>query len=148
MCAYVHRNGNAKKEICELMKRSTGSFDFHHIVERQHLADISVNGMLDFMYQYEIPTVMLHNVKHQLAYNAILHIKETRHRYLGKESNSIGIEERQKRAIRLSHNPEGRKLLQKQIDEMMDIYGEVYHNEPVIRKIASNILNHYSDLIR
>ena len=61
MCAYVHRNGSAKKEICEIMKRSTANFDFHHIVERQHLADISVNCMLDFMYQYEISTVMLHN---------------------------------------------------------------------------------------
>ncbi len=79
ICAYVHRN-SSKKEICKIMNRSTNVFDFHHVVEHQHLADVAVDGMLNMMYEYEMPTVMMHNVKHHLAYDAILHIKETRYR--------------------------------------------------------------------
>lgn len=144
ICAYVNRN-KSKKEICKIMNRSTNVFDFHHVVEHQHLADISVDGMLDMMYDYEMPTVMMHNVKHHLACDAILHVKETRYRYLRKETASINVEQRQREAEKLFRSFEGRSELTKRVNEMKEIYAEVYRSEGTLRKIALNILNYYQD---
>lgn len=141
-CAYHDRN-TAKKSIMQISGYNSAEFDFHHIVEQQHLADISYDGSLHSMYEYQIPTVLLHNREHQLRYNSILHIAQTRHLYMSKEMGNIGMPKKQIEAMKLYCNKEGRKQLKERTLEMKNLYSDVYESDLSLKQIAMNILDHY-----
>lgn len=142
-CAYNDRNNGSKESIMEISRHSPADFDFHHIVEQQHLADISYNGLLTTMYNFQIPTVLLHNREHQLRYNSILHVAQTRHLYLRTETKNLGIPEKEREATKLYSNTQGRKQLKERTLEMKKLYSVIYELDHSLKRIAMNIFDCY-----
>src|SRR5215208_6059820 len=52
------------------------TWEWHHIVEGQHFADVDFAGRLAVLYADELPCVLISREEH-IAYNRILHIRET-----------------------------------------------------------------------
>jgi hypothetical protein len=134
-------------------KLTANDFDFHHIVEEQHLADISFSHQLCFNYG-NMPTVMIHKGEHK-RYNAILHTRETRHLYLrdaGKfTSQNLSSLERKQAAVKLFNNgvsDEGTSELFNRISILKEIYGNVYEGNNVLKTISNNIFKEYLKQLR
>ena len=52
------------------------TWEWHHIVEGQHFADVDFTGRLPSLYADELPCVLISKEEH-LAYNRVLHVRET-----------------------------------------------------------------------
>src|SRR5512147_2326358 len=52
------------------------SWEWHHVVEGQHFADVDFTGQLASLYLEQLPCVLIAREEHT-AYNRILHIRET-----------------------------------------------------------------------
>jgi hypothetical protein len=52
------------------------SWEWHHVVEGQHYADVDFSGRLRRLYADELPCVLIVKEEHT-AYNRLLHIRET-----------------------------------------------------------------------
>ena len=155
-CAFKDRD-SGKNEIIDALRRmpvynhlSAGDFEFHHIVEKQHLADISFLGQMDIDYQ-NFPTAMIHKDEHKKRYNAILHTRETRLLYLRDGINPIkrhrSSATRQRSSVQLFDsglNRDGIQELRSRIAILKDIYRWAYEGNDVFTVIANNILNEYS----
>ncbi|HEX9513137.1 MAG TPA: hypothetical protein VF939_21755 [Puia sp.] len=156
ICAFKDRD-SGKSEIINALKRmpeyrhlNAGDFDFHHIVEKQHMADISFLGELERDYQ-NFPTAMIHKKEHKERYNSILHTKETRLLYMRDAINPVRAKQnssviRQTSTIQLfgnGLNPAGMQELRSRINILKEIYWAAYEGNDVFRIISRNILNKY-----
>ncbi|MCW3111180.1 MAG: hypothetical protein JWQ09_5686 [Segetibacter sp.] len=140
---YDKRDNGSKESILGLMGKKPKDFDFHHIIEKRHLADISIDGMLDINHGYKMPVVLLHNLEHRLAFTSILSTKETRYLYMNKETGYISLQQKQLEAIKLYKSAEGKKLLAERVAAMKKLYSQVYETEPLLKQVANNILDSY-----
>lgn len=52
------------------------SWEWHHIVEGQHYADVDFAGQLPLVYAEQFPCVLIAHAEH-VAYNRLLHTRET-----------------------------------------------------------------------
>jgi hypothetical protein len=153
VCAYKDRN-NAKKDVMELLtmlpayqKLTIKDFDFHHIVEEQHLADITFSNELYFNYG-NMPTVLVHKGEHQ-RYNAILHVKESRSLYLRDQEKFTGQKLRDSHArkqatITLLNNGtkgEGIEEISNRISILKEMYSSVYEGNRILKTISNNIFD-------
>ena len=150
-CAYGSRF-RGKMQITELMKslrtfpkyRAT-DFDFHHIVERPHLADISCSGAtVDESYS-GMPSIMIHKGEHN-RYNMILRAGETRELYMRSGQNlPVGVAESERKVREmLADNKDSAKAeIGKRIEILKHIYQGVYEENDVLQIVSMNILNDY-----
>lgn len=150
-CAYSNRF-RGKMELTGLLKSlktfpkyNEGDFDFHHIVERPHLADISFSGSkVDESYP-SMPVVMIHKGEHH-GYNRILHAGETRELYMRTKTGlPSGVEDSENAVRKMAENnsEEARKEVNLRIDILKEIYNGVYQGNNILKIISANILNDY-----
>jgi len=154
-CAYRDREV-CKGELSSFLKAqktfpkyAEGDFHFHHIVEKQHLADISFSGDNIGIVYAAMPTIMIHKSEHK-RYDRLLHIGETRKLYMRTEQHeSIKAEDKEKAVRKMFSvvSPEEKENAKKEIAERIDImhqlYQETYRDNNLLKSIASNILRDY-----
>ncbi len=151
-CAYRDRN-RGKTAITELMKSlktfpkyKEGEFDFHHIVERPHLADISFGGNTVNTNYPAMPTVMIHKGEHN-RYNMILRAGETRELYMRTKGNLPATVEESEKMVRemlaSSKKDEAKLEIARRIDILTEIYRGVYEKSSILKIISTNILKSY-----
>lgn len=155
VCAYNDRN-KSKNEIISLLTKlpsyrnlTAGDFDFHHVVEDQHLADISLNSRLFYDYG-NMPTIMIHKEEHK-RYNAILHTKETRFLYLRDQEKftrqNLSADKRRKIARNILNNNNHSAIIAR-IKILGEIYESVYEGNKILQIIAKNIFHEYQQSLR
>jgi hypothetical protein len=150
-CAYGDRY-LGKMQIVEILKYlypkknlNSREFDFHHIVERPHLADISVAGSTVNDSYPGMPAVMIHKPEHY-RYNSILHAAETRELYMRQDINlPDGVEESERviRGMFASNPEETSKEVKTRIHIMKGLYEGAYEGNDLLSTVSDNILNEY-----
>lgn len=165
---YVVHNGNDEYYVCNYNDRYKGKneiislikslrsyehlkandFDFHHVIEEQHLSDITFSSQLSFNYA-NMPTVLLHKGEHK-RYSAILHVKETRLLYLRDQERfsrpMTSSYARKSAAVKL-FNDEGSHEIGHRITILKEIYDAVYEGNKILRTIINNILSEYRRIL-
>lgn len=114
-----------------------GGWEWHHIVEGQHFADVDFAGRLPNVYAEELPCVLIAKEEH-LAYNRLLHIRETDELYraaglppdLRKRSAAAAAAARD----RTKHGALRMRVLER-------LYRNAYAGDLVLTTIAGNVLN-------
>jgi len=114
------------------------TWEWHHIVEGQHFADVDFAGRLPALYADELPCVLISREEH-MAYNRILHIRETDELYrdtglpedLRRRSAKVALAARD----RTNHPALRRRLI-----ELQRLYRDTYTGDSVLTTIASNVL--------
>jgi len=102
------------------------SWEWHHVVERQHYADVDVTGQLQRLYETELPCVLLAKEEH-VAYNQTLHIKETNVLY---------------RDMQRQLRPRDR------VERLRQLYRDTYAGDKVLTTIAENVFRDVLTTIR
>lgn len=154
-CAYRDRL-RGKTELSSLIKSlktfpkyQSRDFEFHHIVERLHLADISCAGSEVNTAYPAMPTVMIHKGEHH-QYNMILHAGETRELYMRTAANLPSGTENSEQSVRTmlaTADSKEKELAKGEIRQRIDIMNQLYHgvyeNNSLLKMIASNIFSDY-----
>jgi hypothetical protein len=117
---------------------SKKTWEWHHIVEGQHFADVDFAGRLPVMYAEELPCVLIAREEH-VAYNRLLHIGETDELYrdaglpatLRQRSASTAIAARDK----TTH-----AALRARVVQLQQLYRDAYAGDQVLATIARNVL--------
>jgi hypothetical protein len=114
------------------------SWEFHHIVEGQHYADVDFSGRLAALYQEELPCVLIAKEEH-LAYNRLLHIRETdelyRDRGLPAELLQRSAAAKAAAGQRARHTE-----LRSRVEALRRLYANAYAGDQVLITIANNVL--------
>lgn len=155
-CSYSDRY-RAKMQIVDIVKHlyprqkpHSHDFDFHHIVERPHLADISVAGSTVNERYPGMPTVMIHKPEH-MRYNSILHAPETRQLYMRQDINipeGVAESERVIRSMFKDNPEEIANEVKTRISIMKTLYAGAYEGNDLLRIMSGNILNDYQQCIK
>jgi hypothetical protein len=115
------------------------TWEWHHVVEGQHYADVDVSGRLSALYLDNLPCVLISKEEH-LAYNRILHIKETDELFrdfgLPKELTQRSWAAKALAADRRTH---GR--LRQRIIDLRQAYRHTYEGDLVLSTIAENVFD-------
>jgi hypothetical protein len=137
-----YRDGKAHKaRIFQLLaqhgqREEPGQWDLHHIVEGQHFADVDFSGELDRVYQEELPVVLIHKHEH-IAYNQVLHIRETDELYrdvLPKDMRDRAAATHAAAGNRANHGD-----LRARTQRLMTLYQRAYADDNVLSTIAGNV---------
>ena len=151
-CAFRDRL-RGKMEITTLIKTlkttpayQRSAFEFHHIVERQHLADISCAGDEVNASYPAMPSIMIHKTEHH-QYNMLLHAGETRELYMRSAENipsGVVDSEAAVRKMLSTSDSKERELFKNEINQRIDIMNQLYHGvyegNGLLKKIASKCL--------
>lgn len=154
-CAYGNRE-TGKMQISKLMaslrtspKYSAGEFDFHHIIERPHLADISSSGPMVKESYDRMPSIMIHRSEHN-RYGMLLRGDGTRKMYIHPKIEENEKYEKREEAVRRMLQQQGEKKeeakreIRNRIGILREIYQGTYEGNTLLQIIASNILDDYS----
>lgn len=117
---------------------SRGNWDWHHVVEGQHYADIDFLGRLGRMYDAELPCVLIHRDEH-VAYNQLLHTRATDelHRAVGLPR---AMQERAAQTAAAARDRSRHPALRTRLDELQRLYLRVYQGDRVLQTVARNVL--------
>jgi hypothetical protein len=130
----------------EGQKESPGTWEFHHVVEGQHYADIDFSGRLATLYTEELPCVLIAKEEH-LAYNRLLHIRETDELY-----RDVGLPAdlpaRSRAAAAAARNRVNHTRLRMQVEDLIRLYRSAYSGDPVLQTIAENVLRDARTFLR
>ena len=118
---------------------SRATWEWHHIVEGQHFADVDFSGQLPLLYEEQLPCVLIAREEHT-AYNRILHIRETDELYrdaglrrdLRQRSAEVALAARTK-----ANHP----ALRQRVAELQRLYRNAYGGDRVLTTIAMNVLD-------
>lgn len=131
-----------KKKVFELLKRhgqreDPARWDLHHIVEGQHFADVDFTGGLARLYEEELPVVLIHKDEH-IAYNQLLHIRETDELFRGDLPSDM--RERAAATHRAALDPSNHGEMRARVFRLQSLYGQAYADDGVLSRIAQNVL--------
>jgi hypothetical protein len=115
-----------------------GEWDLHHVVEGQHFADVDFAGRLNALYRDELPCVLIHRNEH-VAYNQVLHIRETDEMF--RDRLPKDLLERSQRAAAEAKDRRQHPELRIRVQRLKTLYRSAYTGDPVLQKIASNVLD-------
>ncbi len=115
-----------------------GQWDLHHIVEGQHFADVDFAGRLQAMYKDELPVVLIQKNEH-VAYNMLLHIAPTDEMF--RDSLPADLVLRSQSAAAAAKQASQRAALRSRVDKLLELYDGAYATDPVLTRIAQNVLN-------
>ena len=158
-CAYRDKD-MYKRNIVHLTNEISGlntteyDWDFHHIIEQQHLADIPLKELglktLAEYYANEIPTVIISKAEHQLL-SSYLHFKEFRKLYYVNQrfTTPSGAGARQNIANQnFAKGTITKTDVNKIINGLIEMYDNVYIRHIVFKTISRNFLNDIRSQIR
>ena len=112
-------------------------WELHHVVEGQHYADIDFGGRLAIAYRDELPCVLIHRQEH-LAYNQLLHIKETN--LMFRDALPAEVAERSRAAAADAGNRAKRPRLRERLAKLDALYRNAYAGDGVLQRVARNVI--------
>jgi hypothetical protein len=115
------------------------TWEFHHVVEGQHYADVDFSGRLATLYRDELPCVLIAKEEHT-AYNQLLHIAETDELYRD-QGLAADVRRRSAAAAAAAANRANRPRLHKRVEDLRQLYRNAYARDPVLVTIADNVLD-------
>ena len=118
-------------------------WDWHHIVEGQHLAMLSVRGDIDVQYNHSIPVILIHKPEHRF-FSQNFNNKEW---FDLIKAAKFPAQALQAGAMELHNNEEGKIILRKRAAALKDMYDCMYAEYPALKQVAKNILNKYASEI-
>lgn len=125
---------------------TVGSWEWHHVVERQHYADIDFQGRIEVLYRSELPCVLLINTEHR-AYNRLLHISETDE--LHRDHNlPADLLVRSKQVKAEAGNIAAHTALRARVSALRRLYRNAYTGDAVLIRIADNVFDHALTALR
>lgn len=113
------------------------TWEWHHVVEGQHYADIDFNGKLSALYAEELPCVLLAKEEHT-AYNRVLHISETDELYRDT-GLPADLRKRSDAAAAAARNRANHPRLRMQVGNLQRLYRDTYSGDHVLITIAENV---------
>lgn len=142
VCSYADGKRH-KVRLFENMKRAgqrepRGGWEWHHIVEGQHFADVDFAGRLAKLYADELPCVLIAKEEH-LLYNRLLHIRETDELYRAA-GLPADLRKRSAEAAAAARDRKRHGELQAQVRELEHLYRNAYAGDRVLTTIAINVL--------
>ena len=115
-----------------------GTWEFHHVVEGQHFADIDHLGQLPGIYKDGLPCVLLAQEEHR-AYNSLLHSGAADELF---RSSSPHIPLARTSSPALQSGTRSRSdAFRLRIDDLRLMYRSAYDGDLVLQTIASNVLD-------
>ncbi|MBC7843266.1 MAG: hypothetical protein H7099_13180 [Gemmatimonadaceae bacterium] len=147
VCSYADGN-RFKDEIFE-MARVAGQVEnlkfwhFHHVVEGKHYADVDFRGHLQTYYEAVLPTVLLSAREHS-ALNGLLSSAEGS--LMFRDQSLPRLKHDRARAV-ANIGRDNRTGLQQRIAGLRSMYGDVYADDAVLRKIAENVFDELMDAL-
>jgi hypothetical protein len=147
--AKSEKGSQQKKEIIEiyknLFKKSTvgGEWHWHHIVEGQHAALAAIFGNIDYHYEFELPVILINDKEH--SYFSSNFGSKAFFELAGTTKKSKHI--LQSEAQLLNKTVDGKKKIKSILNQMKELYQNIYQAYPNLAMIAQNILNSYSNNI-
>lgn len=123
-----------------------GSWEWHHVVERQHYADIDFEGRIEVLYRAELPCVLLSKTEHR-AYNRLLHITETDE--LHRDHNlPADLLVRSRKVAAEARNLGAHPALRARVAALRHLYRNAYAGDAVLIRIADNVFDHALAVLR
>ena len=149
ICSY-NDGKNHKNRLFQFFRRCGQNeiqrdWELHHIVEGQHFADIDFSGRLSKMYANELPCVLIHKEEHR-AYNRLLHIKETDELY--RDQLPKDMLRRSQQAAASAQDKSQQRKLQIRLKDIEHLYLDTYCGDPVLQRVAQNVINEAKELVR
>jgi hypothetical protein len=143
VCSYAdgkrHKAALFAKLAAAGQTESPDSWEWHHIVEGQHFADVDFAGQLSALYEHELPCVLIAREEHR-AYNRLLHIRETNELY--RDSGlPRDLRDRSARVALAARSRANYAELRRRANELQRLYANAYAGDPVLTTIAMNVLN-------
>ena len=114
-------------------------WEWHHIVEGQHFADVDFAGRLPALYAQELPCVLISREEHA-AYNRLLHIRETDELYRDA-GLPAELRQRSAAAVVAARERANHPALRKRLGELQSLYRDAYAGDRVLTTIAMNVLD-------
>ena len=143
VCSYGDGQRYKEKLFAKLaaagQQETRGTWEFHHVVEGQHYADVDYSGRLPALYADELPCVLIAKEEH-LAYNRLLHIRETDELYRGPGLPK-DLRDRSAAAVEAARDPKNHPRLRADVEKLKRLYSDAYQGDPVLTAIARNVLH-------
>jgi hypothetical protein len=117
--------------------RST--WEWHHVVEGQHFADVDFAGRLPLLYNEELPCVLIAREEH-MAYNRLLHTRETDELFRDAGLPAL-LRHRSEEVALAARDPAKRPALRQRLSELQQLYRNAYSGDVVLSTIAMNVLD-------
>jgi hypothetical protein len=142
LCSYADGNRH-KVRIFALLeqhgqKEDAGAWELHHVVERQHFADVDFGARLPELYRHALPCVLIHRTEHG-AYNRLLHIRATDEMF--RDRLPRDLLERSHAAADAAGDPRQHPVLRQRVLRLKALYRDTYQGDPVLQRIAANVLD-------
>lgn len=125
----THSNGKLRKEAIFQklanggMKENPGSWDWHHVVEGNHLAPLFTPSAYKRLYDNEWPTVLLHSAEEHKILNSLFRSKGT---LLGLEkSDALMVPGRNRNEY---------------LSTLLSRYHDAYSGDPILQQAARNVI--------
>jgi hypothetical protein len=125
----TYKNGEAKKflvfkKLAEAgANEIKGDWDWHHVVEGNHLAPLFSLTDYNNKYNYEWPTVLMHSAEEHKILNSLFRSKGTLEGLENKGTAPLPGDERRKYIHTLDQR-----------------YQDIYTGDPVLQKMAHNVI--------
>lgn len=142
VCSYADGKRHKARLFANLRRAGQaeprGGWEWHHIVEGQHFADVDFAGRLPKMYEDELPCVLIAKDEH-LAYNRLLHIRETDELYRATELPA-DVRKRSSDTAAAARNRATHGELRMRVRNLEQLYRNAYAGDRVLTTIAINVL--------
>lgn len=150
LCAYAdgkrHKGRLFENLAAAGQEEERGTWDFHHVVEGQHYADVDFSGELERLYSEVLPCVLISKEEH-IAYNRLLHIRETDELYRDR-GLPPELQKRSEAAAAEARDPKNRAALRARVEDLLRLYRRAYSGDPVLITVAENVLKDVLTFLR
>ena len=129
----TYKNGESKKQLIfnrlaeGKMIEKKGDWDWHHVVEGNHLVPLVASEKYNSLYRLEWPTVLIHSQEEHKVLNSLLRSKGT---LQGLQKGGTTPLNRDKRTAYLK--------------TLYHRYQDIYLGDPVLQKVAHNIIRGFT----
>jgi hypothetical protein len=143
LCSYTDGKYHKQTLFAKLapagQQESAKTWQLHHVVERQHYADIDFAGQLLDFYYNKLPCVLLSQEEHR-AYNGLLHCRETTDLFRD-ESLPIEVIKRAEKTTFEAKDPSQHNRLLRRAEQIQLLYENAYDGDCVLATVARNVIN-------
>lgn len=135
-----------KKEIIgtvnSFYNRNTSleEWDWHHVVETEHMATFIFSGSLYHQEYFEMPTVLIHEPEH-------VYLSQNFNNNTFRELATIKRINRNDFSLNVIKTQEDRDNLAAIISNLQNIYNNLYLNYPTLRRIANNVFRMHLSML-
>jgi hypothetical protein len=121
-------------------KENIGEWEWHHIVEGNHLASVDFNGSLSVSYENDFPCVLIHGREEHSLYSRMFRTAAGRELY--RNDHHTGNETKRMASARAEAkaNPNWKALFLERTDRLITMYDDAYSGDFIMQQISRNVL--------